>query len=97
MTLTRNTCFLFILYTCLFSFATAQLAIPRFIDCFSGNTSLKLNISTLYAQIITSQSFGRNLHFTLLGNSPQIIEGTANGSSDLGASFSSSVLCPREA
>jgi hypothetical protein len=76
---------LLIFSTLLFSPALAQVAIPRFIDCFTGNAALKLNISTVYAQITTSESLGRHLNLTLLGNSPQVIEGTANGSSDLGA------------
>lgn len=75
------TCFAFLFYT-----ALAQVAIPRFTDCFSGNVSLKLNVSTVYAQITSSQSLGKQLNITVLGQSPQVIEGTANGSSDLGAS-----------
>jgi hypothetical protein len=76
--------FLFLAF--LFPIALAQVATPRFGDCFSGNTSLKLNVSTIYAQITTSQSFGTLLNITVLGQSPQPIQGTANGSSDLGAS-----------
>lgn len=78
--------FLFTSLAFLFSNALAQVATPRFTDCFSGNTSLKLNVSTVYAQITTSQSLGRQLNITVLGQSPQIIQGTSNGSSDLGAS-----------
>jgi hypothetical protein len=70
----------------LFPNTLAQVATPRFTDCFSGNASLKLNVSTVYAQITTSQSLGRHLNITVLGQSPQIIQGTSNGSSDLGAS-----------
>ena len=77
---------LFTGFAFLFSTALAQVAIPRFTDCFSGNLSLKLNVSTVYAQIITSQSLGKQLNITVLGQSPQVIEGTANGSSNLGAS-----------
>ena len=75
--------FLFLAF--LFPFALAQVATPRFGDCFSGNATLKLNISTIYAQITTSQSVGSQLNITVLGQSPQSIQGTANGSSDLGA------------
>ncbi|KAI0248726.1 hypothetical protein BJV78DRAFT_1378873 [Lactifluus subvellereus] len=95
MTLTSTPCplyFLFILSTLLFSSVRAQVAIPRFTDCFSGNPSLKLNITTVYAQITTSQSFERHLNITLLGNSPQIIKGTANGSSDLATLFSTTEI-----
>ena len=77
---------LFLFISLLFSNALAQVATPRFTDCFSGNASLKLNVSTVYAQITTSQSLGRQLNITVLGQSPQIIQGTSNGSSDLGAS-----------
>lgn len=81
---------LFLFFLSLFSFlftnVVAQVAIPHFSDCFSGNQSLKLNISTVYAQITTSPSLGRHLNITLLGQSPLPIEGTANTSSDLGAS-----------
>jgi len=78
--------FLFVCLAFLFPNALAQVATPRFTDCFTGNVSLKLNVSTVYAQITTSQSFGRHLNITVLGQSPQVIQGTANGSSDLGAS-----------
>lgn len=77
---------LFTSFAFLFPNVLAQVAIPRFTDCFSGNVSLKLNVSTVYAQITTSQSLGKQLNITVLGQSPQVIEGAANGSSDLGAS-----------
>ena len=77
--------FLFLAF--LFPIALAQVATPRFGDCFSGNPSLKLNVSTIYAQITNSQSFETQLDITVFGQSPQPIEGTANGSSDLGASY----------
>ncbi|KAI0282330.1 hypothetical protein BGY98DRAFT_1088170 [Russula aff. rugulosa BPL654] len=77
--------FLFLAF--LFPIVLAQVATPRFGDCFSGNPSLKLNVSTIYAQITTSQSFGSLLNITVLGQSPQPIEGTANGSSDLATLF----------
>ncbi|KAI9513165.1 hypothetical protein F5148DRAFT_277574 [Russula earlei] len=76
----------------LFYHAAAQVAIPRFIDCFSGNPSLKLNITTVYAQITTSESLSKHLNITLLGQSPQIIQGTANGSSDLATLFSTTEI-----
>lgn len=77
--------FFFSLFAFIFTNAVAQVATPPFSDCFSGNASFKLNISTVYAQITTSPSLGRHLNITLLGESPQPIEGTANTSSDLGA------------
>jgi hypothetical protein len=75
---------LFPLFAFLFSEISAQIAIPRSSDCFTGNVSLKLDVSTIYAQVITSESLGRQLNLVLLGESPQVIQGTANGSSDLG-------------
>jgi hypothetical protein len=83
--------FLFLFLAILFPNALAQVATPRFTDCFSGNVSLKLNVSSVYAQITTSQSLGRQLNITVLGQSPQVIQGTANGSSDLGASHLSTL------
>ena len=70
----------------LFTIALAQVATPRFADCFTGNASLKFNVSAIYAQITPSQSFASQLNITVLGHSPQSIQGTANDSSDLGAS-----------
>ncbi|KAI0291695.1 hypothetical protein BC826DRAFT_1105831 [Russula brevipes] len=85
--------FLFAFVALLFTGAGAQVATPRFSDCFSGgNASLKLNISTVYAQITTSESLGRHLNITILGQSPQIIQGTANGSSDLATLFSTTQI-----
>lgn len=89
--------FLFTLLSLLSTNAVAQVATPRFTDCFSGNPSLKLNVSAVYAQITTSESLGRLLNITVVGQSPQVIEGTANSSSDLGACHLRSILCPRKA
>ncbi|KAH9173446.1 hypothetical protein EDB89DRAFT_2113969 [Lactarius sanguifluus] len=74
----------FPLFSLLFSEISAQVAIPRSSDCFTGDASLKLDVSTVYAQVTTSESLGKHLNLVLLGQSPQIIQGTANGSSDLG-------------
>ncbi|KAH9994086.1 hypothetical protein BJV74DRAFT_915651 [Russula compacta] len=84
--------FLFTLLPLLFTNAVAQVATPRFTDCFSGNPSLKLNVSTVYAQITTSESLGTLLNITVLGQSPQAIEGTANSSSDLATLFSTTEI-----
>jgi hypothetical protein len=84
LSLLMSSLFLFVSF--LFPIALAQVATPRFGDCFSGNDTLKLNVSTIYAQITTSQSFGSQLNITVLGQSPQPIQGMVNGSSDLGAS-----------
>lgn len=74
----------FLIFALLFSGISAQIAIPRSSDCFTGNASLKLDVSTIYAQITTSEALGRHLNLVLLGQSPQVIQGTSNGSSDLG-------------
>ena len=75
---------LFPLFTFLFSEISAQIAIPRSSDCFSGNASLKLDVTTVYAQVTTSESLGKHVNLVVLGQSPLPIQGTANGSSDLG-------------
>ncbi|KAH9071688.1 hypothetical protein EDB83DRAFT_268205 [Lactarius deliciosus] len=80
------------LFSLLFSEISAQVAIPRSSDCFTGNASLKLDVSTVYAQVTTSESLGRHLNLVLLGQSPQIIQGTANGSSDLATLFTTTEL-----
>jgi len=83
--------FLLALLSILSQNAVAQVAIPRFTDCFSGSASNKLNISTVYAQITTSEPLGTHLNITLLGQSPETIQGSANGSSDLGTCPSTSL------
>lgn len=80
------------LFAQLFSEISAQIAIPRSSDCFSGNTSLKFDVSTVYAQVTTSDSLGKHLSLVLLGQSPQVIQGTANGSSDLATLFATTEL-----
>ncbi|KAH9960519.1 hypothetical protein BC827DRAFT_1208355 [Russula dissimulans] len=79
-------------FSFLFQNAVAQVAIPRFTDCFTGSASNKLNISTVYAQITTSESLGTHLNITLLGHSPDTIQGSANGSSDLATLFTTSEI-----
>lgn len=74
------------LFALLFSQIHAQIAIPHTSDCFTGNDSSKLDITTVYAQVATTESLGRHLSLVVLGQSPQVIQGTANGSSDLGVS-----------
>ncbi|KAF8264953.1 hypothetical protein EI94DRAFT_1779451 [Lactarius quietus] len=76
------------LFALLFSQISAQIAIPYTSDCFTGNNSLKLNVTTVYAQVATSKSLGRHLSLVVLGQSPQVIQGTSNGSSDLATLFS---------
>ncbi|TFY69192.1 hypothetical protein EVG20_g3243 [Dentipellis fragilis] len=60
------------------SLCLADPAIAPFSDCFSGNVSQKLNVSTVYAQITHSNTLGRHLNLTVFGDSPLPIEGLAN-------------------
>ena len=59
---------------------------PIFTDCFAGNNSLKLSVSTIYAQIADNAVLGHHLNLTVIGESPQQIVGLANGSQALGTS-----------
>jgi hypothetical protein len=67
-------------------FVAASPAVAQFDDCFSGNSSLKATVSTVYAQITDSGPLGRHLNLTVLGQSPQQIVGLANDSHSLGVS-----------
>ncbi|KAA1466562.1 hypothetical protein DENSPDRAFT_41766 [Dentipellis sp. KUC8613] len=60
------------------SLCSADPAIAPFSDCFAGNVSQKLNVSTVYAQITHSTSLGRHLNLTVFGVSPLPIEGLGN-------------------
>lgn len=52
----------------------AQPAAVQFRDCFSGsNTTQKLNVSAVYAQLIPQDDGRANLNFTLVGSTPQVI------------------------
>lgn len=58
----------------------AQPASLQYQDCFSSsNTSQKLNISTVYAQLLEfpHDAF---LNFTILGETPQVILESSGGS-----------------
>ena len=71
------------LYALLFVFAFPRvLASPAtlpFTDCFTGNISQKLSVSTVYAQVV-----GDNLNVVVLGQTPQEIDGFTNSSKSLG-------------
>lgn len=57
----------------------AQPSTLQSIDCFSGtNSSVKLNISTVYGQVITDDRLGTHLNLTVFGNSSQNIVGAAS-------------------
>lgn len=50
----------------------AQPAAIKFTDCFTGNTSIKLDVSTVYAQVLLVNE-QRKLNFTVIGTTPQEI------------------------
>lgn len=55
---------------------TAQPATLSFTDCTSGNAidpSQKINVSTVYGQIVTNEILGRHLNLTVIGNTGQDI------------------------
>lgn len=72
----------------LFLFLPQVLGDPAtvgFSDCFdqSANVSQKLNITTIYAQILPNDTWGQYLNLTLLGESSTGIVGFSNSSSSL--------------
>lgn len=71
-------------------------AVARFTECFDddGNATQRLQISTVFAQVLENQSLGKYLNLTLLGHSPQEILGFTNTSGSLGE-FNLAVNCPR--
>ena len=70
---------------CFLPSVMSQPATVPFKDCFSGNRTEKLNISTVYAQFLDAGNPHSRLNFTILGVSGQGIIGASNDSSDLGA------------
>ncbi|GLB34183.1 putative transient receptor potential (TRP) ion channel [Lyophyllum shimeji] len=67
----------------------ADPAIAPFTDCFDedSNPSLKLEISAVYAQVLDVPDKGTHLNLTVLGRSPQVIEGFTNTSTSLATLF----------
>ena len=58
----------------------AQPAVLRYQDCFSGsNTTQKLNISTVYGQLL-EESHATYLNLTLIGSTPGTILEASNSS-----------------
>ena len=58
----------------------AQPAVLQYTDCFSGsNTTQKLNISTVYGQLLT-EPHATWLNLTLIGSTPDTILEASNGS-----------------
>lgn len=69
-----------LLYIFSFSLVSAQPAQLQFTDCSAGsNTSQKLSISTVYAQL-NEIPHGALLNFTVLGSTPETILEASNGS-----------------
>lgn len=78
---TTNAVFFALLAT---SAVLAQPATVQFRDCFSGNISQKLNISTVYAQVLHNEGKDRHLNITVLGQAGQDITGQSPESTSLG-------------
>lgn len=76
------------LFLSLSNLVVAQPANLQFSDCFSGNDSLKLQISDVYAQLLHGDPQGAHLNFTLIGQTPQEIINApdyVNGANGTGA------------
>jgi hypothetical protein len=67
-----------------FGSVRAQPAALQFQDCFTGNDTLKINVATVYGQILTSSPMQKFLNLTVFGESGQVIAGFSNESSSLG-------------
>jgi hypothetical protein len=65
--------------------ARADPATVPFTDCFDSDENLvqKLNVSTVYAQVLENRDLGVYLNLTVLGDTPQQILGTTNASGSL--------------
>lgn len=72
----------------------AQPAPLQFSDCFAGSsTDRKLDVSSIYAQVIPD-AFGKaHLNLTLFGETPQLIQEASNGSDPVASE--SRCGCPR--
>ncbi|KAI5123407.1 hypothetical protein M0805_006113 [Coniferiporia weirii] len=85
--------------SCLFFLAPPVLAQPAtlsFTDCTSGNAAdpaQKINVSTVYGQIVTGENLGRHLNLTVIGNTGQEIIPISNDTQLLSTLFvTSSIL-----
>lgn len=69
-------------------------AVARFTECFDedGGVTPRLQISTVYAQVLQNNDLGNYLNLTVLGSSPQPILGFTNTSGSLGK-FDLTVNC----
>ena len=82
------------LFSLLLSFlAISVIATPAtlpFTECTAGNAidpSLKINVSTVYGQIVTDDALGRHLNLTVIGNTGQEITPISNATDLLCASL----------
>ena len=70
---------LLVLVLSLLRYPTTVYADPAtvpFTDCFdSDNTTQRVNVSTVYAQVLQNNEWGNYLNLTLLGDAPQSIQG----------------------
>jgi hypothetical protein len=64
---------------------TNAVVVP-FSDCFDAPNNLqnKLNVSTVYAQVLSDEQHGTVLNLTVFGSSPSQIIGLTNDSGSLG-------------
>ncbi|KAK7062337.1 membrane protein [Favolaschia claudopus] len=67
--------------------AIADPATIPFQDCFNGNTSMKLAVDQVYAQVLDSEGLGTYLNLTVVGSSPLDIFGFTDSSSSLATLF----------
>ncbi|KAF7317221.1 TRP domain-containing protein [Mycena chlorophos] len=72
--------------------ALADPATLAFNDCFSGNASLKLSVDTVYGQVLDDPQLGTYLNLTVIGNSPQQIDGFTDSSSSLATLFTTTTV-----
>lgn len=70
--------------------ALAQPAVLQFDDCFSGdNTTQKLSISTVYAQLFPQDDGRAFLNFTVLGTTPEVIVEASDSSEPVASQLAS--------
>ncbi|KAF8165713.1 hypothetical protein B0H34DRAFT_690241 [Crassisporium funariophilum] len=81
---------LYLLVALLPAVAADPASIP-FTDCFDEPESIdqKLNVNTVYAQVLQNADLGRYLNLTVIGTSPRDILGLANTSTSLSTLFTS--------
>ncbi|KAH8118400.1 hypothetical protein DFH11DRAFT_1567211 [Phellopilus nigrolimitatus] len=84
-----------VLFTFFTLSALAQPATLSFTDCTSGNAiapAQKINVSTVYGQIVTGENLGRHLNLTVIGNTGQEIIPISNDTGLLSTLFTTSSI-----